>query len=338
MKTKDWTIVTVAASLIPIIGIIFFVILYNDSIADNSRTIQTQQKLSLIVSSVQSKNKIALLEPTFTEAAYNNAFYVFYKKYDSLSKGEEVLTDLRNLTSSLDRSTNTTLNKNIQQKMTIVLDQIKKVIPSANVYNIKDQDVDNGKLILNDTSNNFDVLIVLHEEYVTQKMYDDFKRFVSNGGVILFLDANFFFAEVNYDKEKKAVTLIRGHHWEFDGKSAKKDVAERWYNETKEWTGGNFWDKKPYDVNINFTNNIFNYVHHEEEYVNNLNDVIILDYGAYATSDNIQKKIATYKLDYGKGKVIVFGLYGEDILKNKKFLGFFDNMLSEYVENNSTRG
>src|SRR5947209_3631484 len=113
MNSKDWTIVTVAASLIPIIGIIFFVLLHNDSIVDNSRTIQTEQKLPLIVSSVQSKNKIALLEPTFTEAAYNNAFYVFYKKYEFLPKDEEVLTDLKNLTTSLSRSTNTTLNKNI---------------------------------------------------------------------------------------------------------------------------------------------------------------------------------------------------------------------------------
>ena len=66
------------------------------------------------------------------------------------------------------------------------------------------------------------------------------------------------------------------------------------------------------NVPIPFDNNPFNYTHFEENYVNNPNATILLDYGAqHVYRDDKARtpvKVATYELDYGKGKVIMIGL------------------------------
>lgn len=45
--------------------------------------------------------KIAVVMPTFTSAAYNNAFYVFYNKYINITRGVDVNTDLNLLSSKV---------------------------------------------------------------------------------------------------------------------------------------------------------------------------------------------------------------------------------------------
>ena len=69
-------------------------------------------------------------------------------------------------------------------------------------------------------------------------------------------------------------------------KLARRSVQERWYNETKEWVGGNYliseindrisFTNNPFNY---FTNNAFNYTHFEEQFVNNPKAKIIIDYG-----------------------------------------------------------
>jgi hypothetical protein len=136
--------------------------------------------------------------------------------------------------------------------------------------------------------------------------------------------------------------LVKGHNWEFDGKAATRSVPERWYNETKEWVGGN-WLINAITDNVTFANNPFNYKHFEEEFVNNPNDKIILDYGIkfpqnyLATNafpsghENGKVTVATYSLQYGKGKVIMIGLWGDKLSENASFLNFFDNIISREV-------
>jgi len=36
----------------------------------------------------------------------------------------------------------------------------------------------------------------------------------------MLLDGNVFYAEVKYDKSNQTVTLVKGHWWAFNGKSA----------------------------------------------------------------------------------------------------------------------
>ena len=47
-------------------------------------TIQTSNEISIISNGTY---KIAFVKPTFTGAAYNNAFYDFYAKYGSIKSG-----------------------------------------------------------------------------------------------------------------------------------------------------------------------------------------------------------------------------------------------------------
>ena len=185
---------------------------------------------------------------------------------------------------------------------------------------------------INDNKTNaYDILLLFHNEYVTQSEYNNLKQFVKNGGTIVFIDSNVFYAEVRYDRDNHTITLVKGHGWKFDGKAARRSVPERWYNETKEWVGGNFLNND-INENVTFANNPFNYTHFEEQFVNNPKAKIIIDYGIKFPKEFIESylkkekllpelqrqdipieslKVATYFLDYGKGKVIMLGLYGQ---------------------------
>ena len=74
---------------------------------------------------------------------------------------------------------------------------------------------DNGFMFTKNGSNAFDLIILGHQEYVTQKEYDNLKRFVANGGTMLILDGNVFYAEVKYDHVKDIVSLVK-HYWAFN--------------------------------------------------------------------------------------------------------------------------
>ena len=91
--------------------------------------------------------------------------------------------------------------------------------------------------------------------------------------------------------------------------------------------GSNFlnipsWEK------VYFRNNPFNYNHTEEQYVTNPDAKILLDYEAYALPDEYSNAtIATYHMDYGKGKVVHLGLWGHVVKDNPVFIEYFDKVL-----------
>ncbi len=271
-----------------------------------------------------SQRKIAIVQPTFTEAAYSNHIYDFYHKYDPIPKHTNVTTDLNYLTASLSTYTNVQLKD--ESDMTTIKSKINEFFPADIVVKINDQDIDQGHLFLNNSKNAFDTLILLHEEYLTQRMYNYYKKFVEQGGTIIFMNGNFFYVQVSYDVKNNSITLVKGHGWEFDGKVATHSVAERWLNDTEYWVGSNYYIVPP-KQQIDFLNNIFRYVPHEENYVNNPNDIIILDYHAYVSQEKIQKRVATYLLHSGQGKVIVLGLFAQDLIKNEIFIGFFMSLI-----------
>jgi len=126
--------------------------------------------------------------------------------------------------------------------MLSLLKELKLRGPDSNITVLTDADVDNGSIFVNDAgngsmdtnSNAYDIIILGHREYVTQQEYDHLKNFVSNGGTVILLDANVFYAQVKFDRTTDTITLVKGHGWAFDGKSAWKSVAERWAKETSE--------------------------------------------------------------------------------------------------------
>jgi hypothetical protein len=279
--------------------------------------------------------KIALVKPTFTAAAYSCCkFYEFFNLYDKTPAGKNITTDLDKLTAIVPDQN----ESSSAFAMLDLLSNIKWVTPDSNISVITDADVDKGLIFAKDSnlknfSNNnaYDVIILGHQEYVTQKEYDNLRKFVVNGGTMIILDGNVFYTEVKYDSQKNTVTLVKGHWWAYNGKSAWKSVAERWRNETAQWVGSNYLC---YICVQTFANDPFGYKPHEEQYITNPHDIILLNYNASIESNlpisNLRHVIATYELNYGRGKVIALGIYSDDIITNGKFQRFLDSLIVRY--------
>lgn len=284
--------------------------------------------------------RIALVEPTFTAAAYNNSFYAFYSKYSHVSAGLNITNDLNLLTSKVITYPTITPTTKVHSAfaMLSLLKNLKLISPDSDITVLTDTDVDDG-LIFNEhgarsvdtNSNAYDVIILGHQEYVTQKEYDNLRNFVSNGGSMILLDGNVFYAQVKFDRSVDTITLVKGHGWAFNGESAWKSVSERWAKETSQWVGSNYLC---YSCNITFANDPWEYQHHEEQYITNPGDKILMNYNAsllkYPIS-SLRPVIAIYELNYQKGKVISLGIYSDDIITNEKFDRYFDNLVLQYA-------
>jgi N,N-dimethylformamidase beta subunit-like, C-terminal len=286
-------------------------------------------------SAVSSRRfNIALIKPTFTAAAYNSAFYKFYFLFIHTFAGMNVTTHL-NLLSSRVNNQLTALSSSAST-LSFLPRHLKTLLPQSNINVLTDADVDSGSPIFvknRITSNRYDILIVGHEEYVTQKEYDNLKQFVANGGTLIVLDGNAFFAQIKYNSNTDIITLVKGHGWAFNGESAWRSVNERWRKETSQWLGSNYLC---YSCKITFLNNPFGYKHHEEQCLTNPNDMILMNYNAVVMSTKkyhppvAKPVIATHQLNYQKGRVIILGLYSDDVISNGNFDKFFDGLLLQH--------
>jgi hypothetical protein len=290
---------------------------------------------------------IGLVEPTFTYAAYHNAFYMFYEKNLHTPNGYNITSNL-NLLSK--RVVNHNLGLTTPTSAFAMLNVLRNFKWLASIDNnvtvLTDAGVDNGSIfekhIYNRSyeggtggsvilGNTYDVLILGHQEYVTQQEYNNLKQFVSNGGTLILLDGNVFYAEVKYDQKTETITLVKGHGWAYNGKTAWRSVGERWTNETSKWIGSNYF---PLSWPVSFANDPFEYKHHEEQYVTNPNDTILTNYEAKSLAKQagaFKPVIATYELHYKNGRVIVLGLYTDDIIHNKRFNEYFRSLILQYA-------
>jgi hypothetical protein len=320
-------------SIVSFIIIIFIAILAVAIIVVAARSwFLLDNKPKFITGVFVKRLNIALIKPTFTGAAYHMSFYKFYFLYASIPPHarKNVTTDLNLLSSKV---SNQTSKSSSAFTFYYLPRYLKTVIPKSHIEVLTDADVDYGSIFLNNETNKYDVIILGHQEYVTQREYDNLKHFVANGGTLILMDGNVLYVEVKYNRNVHTITLIKGHGWAFNGESARRSVGERWANETSQWIGSNYLC---YSCNITFANNPFHYKHHEEQYLTNPNDRILMDYKAYLS--NYQKTsvrkpilIATYVLNYQKGKVVVLGIYSDDIITNSKFDRYFDGLLMQYT-------
>jgi N,N-dimethylformamidase beta subunit-like, C-terminal len=271
--------------------------------------------------------RIAVVMPTFTAAAYDHSFYVFYDKYINVTRGGVNITTDLNLLSN--KVTNKPSLSASGIAMLYLLGNLKWVRPEASIAFLTDQDVDEGSIFQMNRSYAYDVIILGHQEYVTQREYDNFKQFVGSGGTMIILDGNVFYAEVKYNNNTDTITLVKGHSWAFNGKSAWRSVNEGWENETAQWVGSNYIS----DIS-KFSNNPFGYLPHEEQYITNPKDIILLNYNATispSTNRTGSVVVATYELNYLKGRVIALGLYSDDIIINGAFDRYFDSLILQYA-------
>ena len=278
---------------------------------------------------------IALIEPTFTHSAYHNSFYIFYSLYHNISIHQHTINVTKHIDLLSARIVNHSHSLSLSP-MPYLEKHLKWLLPRSNLTLLTDVDVDNGAVFMhNKTLNKYDIIILGHQEYVTQKEYNNLKRFVSNGGTMILMDSNFFYAEVKYNKKNQTITLVKGHGWAFNGKSAWRDVSERWKKETSEWVGSNYLC---FPCVIIFHNNPFGYQHNEEQNITNPNARIILDYNASLLKHESPTyrlgkiNVATYELRYKKGIVVSLGFMSDDILDNERFDRFFDSLLLKYAK------
>ena len=78
------------------------------------------------------------------------------------------------------------------------------------------------------TTNKYDILILGHQEYVTQQEYTNLKTFVANGGTMILLDGNVFYAQVGYDRSTQTITLLKVMAGHSMVNQHGRVLAERW--------------------------------------------------------------------------------------------------------------
>ena len=175
--------------------------------------------------------RLAFLNPTFTYGAYqNNSFYNFYTKYYPIAKPSSIITLDLNLINNkkIPSAPFYFYNQAADGPPGIpysgfihkLADTVAHLAPKSNITFINDQDIEFGKLFYSDGRNAFDVIFLVHEEYATQTGYNSLKRFVSQGGTLVFTVSNVLTVEVKYNRQNDSITLVKGHEFEFDGKVA----------------------------------------------------------------------------------------------------------------------
>ncbi len=146
--------------------------------------------------------KTAVVYPYFTYVAYNEpGFYTYYRgECDSCTTSKFVPSSL--------------LNNEYQSS-----GLAHQALTLLGYVTISDVDIDQNPDILQQ----FDKVIMLHNEYVTRTMFDA----ITNHPNVIYLYPNALYAEIEVDYIDETITLLRGHNypeheivngfgWEFD--------------------------------------------------------------------------------------------------------------------------
>jgi hypothetical protein len=115
---------------------------------------------------------IAIVQATFTDAAYDKSFYMFYEMY----KSEENKTGMSPNTTKYTDLLSSKLEKNPKTWSAIaqIASHLKWLTPKSNIDILTDKDVHAGSLLFtNNGTNLYDVIMLEHQEYVSQQEYDN---------------------------------------------------------------------------------------------------------------------------------------------------------------------
>ena len=175
---------------------------------DNFTSKVTKERLDQASVQNDTKKSVVII-PVFTASAYSeHKFYAYYRGECNSS----CLT--------------ATINAQIPLGFTSSGKAVK-ILESLGYYTLTDIDVDkNPKILIQ-----YDKVIVLHNEYVTQ---NEFNAITTHPHVI-YLYPNSLYAKVSTDYDKNTLTLVRGHgypdlkigngfDWKFDNSQFEYDV------------------------------------------------------------------------------------------------------------------
>jgi len=140
-----------------------------------------------IIDVLKPNDSTVVIYPVFTSAAYNEpGFYTYYAG----NCNESCITDLSFEDVEITYNSSGTT---------------AQILHAVGYDFITDIDVDQNPEILQ----NYDTVILLHNEYVTKKMFDA----ISSHPRLIFLAPNALYAEIEVNYDDNTMTLIRGHNY-----------------------------------------------------------------------------------------------------------------------------
>ena len=182
---------------------------------DSEFVVQVTKERLLQVSVVGDTKKSVVIIPIFTAMAYAEpGFYTYFR-------GQCDTTCLTAIIAP-DRPLGYTASQNAVN-----------VLQSLGYDTITDIDVDKNPNILS----HYDKVIVLHNEYVTQKEFDA----ITTHPHVIYLYPNSLYAKINVNYDQHTITLIRGHqfpesnvtngfYWIFDNSPMEYDtLCDDWH-------------------------------------------------------------------------------------------------------------
>jgi len=169
------------------IGITKFKFLLKDDLTE------TYEKIGVY----DTTNKPLVIIPTFTASAYSEpGFYTFYRGECDTELHNTLFRDASCLTVEI-------LSKdNLEYSSSNNAVQILELL---GYESITDMELHTNPSILNE----YDKIIVLHNEYVSKIMFDA----ITSHNNVIFLYPNALYAEVQVDIINNTITLIRGHNY-----------------------------------------------------------------------------------------------------------------------------
>jgi hypothetical protein len=296
----------------------------------------TSSRTAPVAGHTEGKPRVAVVKPVFTATAYSS-FYSFYTKYVNTPKDQIIRSDLQLLNTTLVDSWG--WSDGLRQFLSSNSARANGLVLEKNLTVLTDVSVNDGGLIYENGTRQYDVVILGFTEYVTSQEYSAYKHFVADGGRLIFMDATNFFAEVRFYPQTNHLALVKGHGWGFDGKKVWHDVRERWSQESTNWIASNFCCfgyGRRYDGALLVGTNVISlslqakfgpkvfqsYKGHEENRITNSSFTEILAQWVQldSTSRNL---VAAYSHRFMHGTVIHIGIMSSDVISFDRSVQFF---------------
>jgi hypothetical protein len=293
---------------------------------------------------VSPSTRIALVQPIFTATPYSQyiygSFYAFYKKHGTDPAGANITADLKLLNTSISSGMGfnngwghslplyTFMKSQGAQNCGIVLGKNLKLVSDINVTQGALFNPKNGTA-------NFDVVVYGFAEYLTGQEYNQLVKFVAGGGRLLIMGGDAFQVRVIYNPKNHYETYVLGHGFAFNNKTAWRTVPLVLGFDLARFTAGVdccFRLGTYSGAVLNKSNTVGaaiasvyggtafkSYTPHEEDSIRNFTQTSII--GVFRNSSGTL--VASYVHRYGKGYVVCFCVFADDVILADKSVQYF---------------
>lgn len=193
------------------VGTVRYMIKNGEIRMDDSFRLDIHRQLKMLSVTNETEKSVVVVPILTATAYYDNGFYAHYRGECSKCLTIKIRDDVHSMMDSVNG-----LN----------------VLKTLGYHTITDIDIDKNPKILEQ----YDEVILLHNEYVTQREFDA----ITNHPQVLYLYPNALYAKVSINYWNDTVTLVRGHGypnntigngfgWKFDNSKLEYDrVCDNW--------------------------------------------------------------------------------------------------------------